>query len=143
MSRIILVIAVLLLGLGVAQWQKKRDRLQTADTSIYGFVEINPPDGVSAHKVLLLTPPDCPRERTSCAGPLFDALQQDGIPVERFHRYSSDIENPTPAQRAKNERLRVLRQRTGVLVLINGWAKVDPSVDDVKGEFLQRVPSGG
>ena len=37
----------------------------------------------------------------------------------------------------------MMRQRTGVLVLINGWAKVDPSVDDVKGEFLQRVPSGG
>lgn len=143
MSRIILVIAVLLLGLGVSQWEKKRNRLQAAGTSIYGFVEINPPEGVSAQKVMILTPPDCPRERASCAGPLFDALQQDGIPVERFHRYLSDIENPSPEQLAKNERLRKLREQNGPLVLINGWAKVSPSVDEVKGEYQQRVGSGG
>lgn len=142
MSRIILVIAVLLFGLGVSQWQKKQDPLYMADTSIYGFVEVNPSDGVSHKTVLILTPLNCPSELAQRANRLYEALKQDGIPVERSNRYSSEIENPTPEQLAKYERWRKLWKKNGPLVLIGGWAKVSPSVDEVKGEYQQRVATG-
>jgi hypothetical protein len=132
----ILVVAAVLVTLGWNRWQKSQDPLASATQSSYGFVEVPMPDGAHPGTVLIFTPLNCPSDLAQRANALFSELEREGIPVKLSSHYSASL--ATSEQKQAIKRFHALNEQPGPVVLIDGWAKANPTAHEVISEYKSR-----
>ncbi len=133
-----LLIAVLLAGGAVRVWQDHerevvgRELSAAADSN--GFVAIAMPDGATRNTALIFAPLNCPSAQAQRADAMAAQLKSMGIPVRRTNNYR--------VSRVTREQMPLLAHTNAIMgggeipiVLINGMAKANPTVDEVALEF--------
>jgi hypothetical protein len=132
-----LLIAALSMGVVYQLWashertQAERGLLPFQDTN--GFVPVQTPPGTLPDNVIILAALNCPSSAAQRADSMAKRLTELGIPNTRANHYSASI--------ADRDQLPLL-QRTSVvmngeipIVIVNGMAKANPTVDEVASEF--------
>ena len=132
-----ILIAALSLGGVYGLWTSRertmaeRGLLPFQDTN--GFVLVQTPPGTPSDKVIILAALNCPSAAAQRADTMAKRLTEMGIPNTRANHYSASITD--------REQLPLL-QRTSVVmggeipvVIVNGMAKANPTVDEVASEF--------
>jgi hypothetical protein len=131
-----LLAAVLIAG-AVRLWHMhersslNREMLATADSN--GFVSVIMPDDAPRNTVLIFAALNCPSAQAKRANAMATQLTQMGIPTQRTSNYS--------AARLTRDQMPILARTNAVMggeipiVLINGVAKANPSVDEVVSEY--------
>ncbi|MGA3007034.1 MAG: hypothetical protein ABSE59_04000 [Opitutaceae bacterium] len=107
--------------------------------SIAGFVKVVHPDGVDPRSVFIYgainRPSSCPRWQPSQEGirsdALATALAAAGIPYVRSDTIGFSSINDSDVE----DRLVALQNRERPLVFVNGWAKANPSLDDIIAQY--------
>jgi hypothetical protein len=109
----------------------ERALLPFQDTN--GFVPVQTPPGTPADTVIILAALNCPSAAAQRADTMAKRLTEMGIPNTRANHYSASITD--------RDQLPLL-QRTSVVmggeipvVIVNGMAKANPTVDEVASEF--------
>lgn len=131
------LIAALSVGAVYALWTShertmaERALLPFQDTN--GFVPVQTPPGTPQDKVIILAALNCPSAAAQRADNMANRLTEMGIPNTRANHYSASITD--------RDQLPLL-QRTSVVmggeipvVIVNGMAKANPTVDEVASEF--------
>jgi len=132
-----LLIAALSMGAAYGLWTShertvaERGLLPFQDTN--GFVPVQTPPGTPPDQVIILAALNCPSAAAQRADTMAERLTQMGIPNTRANHYSASITD--------RDQLPLL-QRTSVvmdgeipIVIVNGMAKANPTVDEVASEF--------
>jgi hypothetical protein len=132
-----ILIAALSVGAVYGVWTShertvaERGLLPFQDTN--GFVPIQTPPGTPTDKVIILAALNCPSAAAQRADTMAKHLTEMGIPNTRANHYSASITD--------RDQLPLL-QRTSVVmggeipvVIVNGMAKANPTVDEVASEF--------
>jgi hypothetical protein len=109
----------------------ERGLLRFQDTN--GFVPVQTPPGTPADQVIILAALNCPSAAAQRADTMAKRLTEMGIPNTRANHYAASITD--------RDQLPLL-QRTSVvmggeipIVIVNGMAKANPTVDEVASEF--------
>jgi hypothetical protein len=108
-----------------------RELFEAGDSN--GFVAVVTPADWPIDKVVILAPLDCPSAQAKRADAMATQLSQMGIAVSRSNHYSAIVHN--------RDQMPLLTRTNDVLggeipiVIINGMAKANPSVDEVAAEF--------
>ncbi len=108
-----------------------RELLAVSDSN--GFVPVVMAAGTPPDTAVILAPLNCPSAQAQRADAMATELRQMGIPVQRSNNYSATITD--------RDQLPLLTHTNDVLggdvpiVIIDGMAKANPSVDDVAVEF--------
>jgi hypothetical protein len=111
--------------------QVDRKLLPLEDTN--GFVPVQTPAGTAPNTVLILAALNCPSAAARRADTMAKQLSDMRIPNNRANSYSLAI--------TSREQLPLLQQTSMVLggeipvVIINGMAKANPTVDEVAAEY--------
>jgi len=109
----------------------ERNLLPFQDTN--GFVPVQTPAGMLPDKVIILAALNCPSAAAQRADRMARSLTALGIPNSRANHYSASITD--------REQLPLLQRTSVVLggeipvVIVNGMAKANPTVDEVASEF--------
>ncbi len=132
-----ILIAILSVGAVYQLWSShertvaERGLLAFQDTN--GFVPVQTPPGTPPDKVIILAALNCPSAAAQRADAMAKRLTEMGIPNTRANHFSASITD--------REQLPLL-QRTSVVmggeipvVIVNGMAKANPTVDEVASEF--------
>ena len=132
-----ILIAVLAVGAVYGLWTSherimaERGLLPFQDTN--GFVPVTTPPGTPHDSVIILAALNCPSAAAQRADTMAKRLTEMGIPNTRANHYSASITD--------RDQLPLL-QRTSVVmggeipvVIVNGMAKANPTVDEVASEF--------
>jgi hypothetical protein len=132
-----ILIAALSVGTVYGLWTShertvaERGLLPFQDTN--GFVPVQIPPGTPPDTVIILAALNCPSAAAQRADTMAKRLTEMGIPNTRANHYSASITD--------RDQLPLL-QRTSVVmggeipvVIVNGMAKANPTVDDVASEF--------
>lgn len=135
-GRLLLIVAVGVAGV-VHLWHVHQrsiiDRELSAVSDSNGFVPIVMGAGTPSDTAVILAPLNCPSAQAQRAEAMATQLSQMGIPVKRSNNYSATIHNP--------DQMPLLSRTNDVLggevpiVIINGMAKANPTVDEVAVEF--------
>jgi hypothetical protein len=108
-----------------------RELLAAGDSN--GFVAIVTPPESPADTAVILAPVNCPSAQAKRADAMATQLSQMGIAISRSNHYSAIIHN--------RDQMPLLTRTNDVLggeipiVIINGMAKANPTVDEVAAEF--------
>lgn len=109
------------------------DRELAAVADSNGFVPVIMPDGAPPDTVLIFAALNCPAKPAQRANAMATQLQKMGIPIQRMDHYS--------AANLKQDQIPLALRTNAVMggeipiVLLNGLAKANPSVDEVAVEF--------
>jgi hypothetical protein len=132
-----LLIAVLLAGTAHQLWKAhersvvERTLLPLQDSN--GFVPVQTPAGTPPDTVLILAALNCPLAAAKRADAMAEQLSAMRIPNTRANHYAVSI--------TSREQMPLLQQTSMVLggeipvVIVNGMAKANPTVDEVAAEF--------
>lgn len=88
----------------------------------------------SAARVTVMVAPNCPRDEAARGRALQAALQQAGIPAEISNQLQVSFTDPGEAERVQ----RFMASVANPLVIVRGWAKGNPTPDDVVAEYNAR-----
>jgi len=133
----LLLIAVVAGAGGVHLWNVHArsviDRELFAAGDSNGFVAVVTPPDSPADTAVILAPLNCPSAQSKRADAMATQLRQMGIAISRTNHYSAIIHdrNQMPLLTRTNE---VLGGEIPI-VIINGMAKANPTVDEVAAEF--------
>ena len=132
-----LLISALAVGGGYHLWTShertvaERSLLAFQDTN--GFVPVQTPASTPPDNVIILAALNCPSAAAKRADTMAQRLTELGIPNSRANHYSASITDPKQLP---------LLQRTSIIlggeipvVIVNGKAKANPTVDEVASEF--------
>lgn len=108
-----------------------RELLASADTN--GFVSVVTAAGAPADTAVILAPLNCPSAQAKRADAMAMQLEQMGIPIRRANNYSVSIVNRD--QLPLLTRTKAMMGGEIPIVIINGMAKANPTVDEVASEF--------
>lgn len=92
-------------------------------------------DGARPDTVYIMTPKNCPSEAAQRAQRLAEQLDERGIPNVRRDHFSAKVTSPT------DEEMKLLDHTTAIIdgeipaVFVNDMGSVNPSVQEVVGEF--------
>ena len=100
-----------------------------------GFVPILPPDGAKADTVYVMAPKNCPSDAAQRAQQLAAGLESRGIPVERSDHFRAAVSDPTAEEREALKRTQAVLNGAIPMVVVNGVASANPSVDQVEAEY--------
>jgi hypothetical protein len=109
------------------------DRELFAGGDSNGFVAVVTPPDSPADTAVILAPLNCPSAQAKRADAMAAQLTQMGIAISRSNHYSASIHN--------RDQMPLLTRTNQVLggeipiVIINGMAKANPTVDEVAAEF--------
>jgi hypothetical protein len=109
------------------------DRALLASADSNGFVSVVMPPGALPDTVVVLAPLNCPSAQAKRADAMATQLTQMGIPIRRSNNYSATIFN--------RDQMPLLTRTNAVwggeipIVIINGMAKANPTVDEVTSEI--------
>jgi hypothetical protein len=132
-----LILAASVVGGGVHVWHVHEQavalRSLQASGDTYGFVPVLTAGGAPQNTAIILAALNCPSAQAKRADALAAKLDELGIPNTRANNYS--VTNVT------REQAPLIKQTSAVLggeipvVIINGRAKANPSLDDVVAEY--------
>lgn len=105
----------------------------SASTDGNGFVPIATADGATSGSVLILAAQHCPSAQARRADALAAQLTQLGIPNRRASAYV--ISHVTPGQTSLLRRTNEVLTGEIPIVIIDGMAKANPSVEEVAAEY--------
>ena len=132
-----LLVTALAVAGGVHLWHVHKraviDRELMASADSNGFVSVVTPAGTPHDTAVILAPLNCPSARAKQADAMAEQLGQMGIPVRRSNSYSATITDP--AQMPLLTRTNAVLGGEVPIVIINGRAKANPTVDEVALEF--------
>ena len=132
-----ILIAALSVGAVYGLWTShertvaQRGLLPFQDTN--GFVPVQTPPGTPPDKVIILAALNCPSAAAQRADTMADRLTQMGIPNTRANHYSASITDR--GQLPLLQRTSVVMDGEIPIVIVNGMAKANPTVDEVASEF--------
>lgn len=92
-------------------------------------------DGARPDTVYIMTPKNCPSEAAQRARRLAEQLDERGIPNVRRDHFRAEVTSPT------DEEMKLLSHTTAIIdgeipaVFVNDMGSVNPSVQEVVGEF--------
>jgi hypothetical protein len=135
--RALALMTALTVGGGVHLWHVHqraaidRELLASADSN--GFVSVVRPPDVPRDTAVILAPLNCPSVRAKKADAMAKELGQMGITVRRSNSYSARITDP--AQMPLLTRTNAVLGGEVPIVIINGMAKANPTVEEVALEF--------
>lgn len=109
----------------------ERGLLAFQDTN--GFVPVQTPPGTSPDKVIILAALNCPSAAAQRADTMAERLTQMGIPNTRANHYSVSVTDRN--QLSLLQRTSVVMNGEIPVVIVNGMAKANPTVDEVAAEF--------
>jgi len=109
----------------------ERELLAAADS--IGFVPVLSPAGATPNVALILAALNCPSAQAKRADSMALLLTQMGIPNQRTNSYS--IANLTREQMPMVTRTNAVMSGEIPIVIINGMAKANPTVDEVIAEY--------
>lgn len=101
-----------------------------SDTSPAGFVLIKREDARNP-TVTVMVAPGCPRDEAVRGRELHAALQQAGIPCAMSNTLQISFNDPAEAGRVQQ----FISGARNPLVLVRGWAKGNPSLEDVIAQY--------
>ena len=104
---------------------KAEDKLSEA-----GFFLLSRDDAKNPN-VTVMTPPNCPSEEAQRAQALVGSLHAAGIPCVMKQDIGYTFNNPEDFERVKKHTANI----PNPLVLVRGWAKGNPTVDQVIAEY--------
>jgi len=131
------LIAIVVGGGGVHLWHihersvVDRQLLAAADTN--GFVSVVTPADIKPDTVLILAALNCPSAQAKRADAMAAQLTQMGIPIRRSNSYS--VATVTREQMPMLMRTNAVMTGEIPIVLVNGMAKANPTVDEVAAEY--------
>lgn len=82
-------------------------------------------------RVTIMSPPNCPSHEARRARDLEAALQSAGVPCEVKDSIEFTITDPADAQRVQG----FMSNVANPLVLVRGWAKGNPSAEDIIAQY--------
>lgn len=85
-------------------------------------------------RVIVMTPPNCPSQDAVRARALAAQLGQAGVPVEMRDRIGAEFTDPAEAERVS----RHMNSAPMPLVIVRGWAKGAPSLDQVIAQYNRK-----
>jgi hypothetical protein len=128
--------AVVLVG-AVHAWHVHQrsviDRELSLSADSNGFVPVIMPDGAPADTVLILAALNCPSAQAQRANAMAKQLSEMGIPTQRTSHYSAA--NLTQDQMSLMAHTNAVLGGEIPIVLVNGVAKANPTVDEVAAEY--------
>jgi hypothetical protein len=131
------LIAVLSIGAAYQLWAShertvaERGLLPFQGTN--GFVPVQTAAGTPADQVIILAALNCPSAAAKRADTMAQRLTALGIPNTRANHYSASITDR--GQLPLLQRTSVVMNGEIPIVIINGMAKANPTVDEVASEF--------
>lgn len=137
MKLIKLLVVLSILG-GAYHYWKENNRTESVEASAasgpseYGFVDLPPVAGASADTVLVIAAQNCPHDDAQRADSLADGISGSGIRVVRAHDVSFDFASPDSSM---TERIMAVMNGPLPIVIVNGRAKSNPSLDEVIAEY--------
>lgn len=102
------------------------------DSGDYGFVALPPVAGASANTVLVIAAQNCPHEDAQRADSLAEGIAGNGIRVVRAQDVSFEFAS---ADSSMTERIMSIMNGPLPIVIVNGRAKSNPSLDEVIAEY--------
>ena len=137
--KIIVVVIVAFLVLKFLSAHRKVEAVASASAaaqmqpSANGFVPLPAPFTAPTDRLLILAPPHCPSQEGRRADELVRQLNQDGIPCTR----SGDVSIASGREPTDDEtkRLNAIMMGTMPIVFINGRARNNPSLNEIKSEY--------
>jgi hypothetical protein len=132
-----ILIAVLSVGAAYGLWTShertmaERALIPFQDTN--GFVPVKMPPGTPPDKVIILAALNCPSAAAQRADTMAKRLTEMGIPNARANHFSATITDRDEIPLL--ERTSVVVQGENPVVIVNGMAKANPTVDEVASEF--------
>jgi hypothetical protein len=109
----------------------ERSLIPFQDTN--GFVPVQTPAGTLPDKVIILAALNCPSTAAQRADTMAKRLTELGIPNTRANHYSASITDRD--QLPLLQRTSVVMRGEIPVVIVNGMAKANPTVDEVASEF--------
>jgi hypothetical protein len=103
-----------------------------SEYSDYGFVALPPVAGASANTVLVIAAQNCPHEDAQRADSLAEGIAGNGIQVVRAQDVSFEFAS---ADSSMTERIMNIMNGPLPIVIVNGRAKSNPSLDEVIAEY--------
>lgn len=98
--------------------------------SAAGFYPLKPADAKNP-RVTIMSAPNCPRAEAVRARALESSLRSAGIPCEIKQGIEFQFTDPAEAERVT----KFMEKVANPLVLVRGWAKGDPSLQDVIAQY--------
>ena len=139
MGKWILVVAVL--GGGAHAWQVHQRAALTkklqASADSYGFVPVLLANGAPQNTAVILAALNCPSAQAKRADAMAARLSELGIPNARANNYS--VANVTREQAALMEQTSAVLGGEIPVVIVNGRAKANPTVDEVISEYRRGI----
>jgi hypothetical protein len=135
--RALALVTALAVGGGVHLWHAHQraaiDRELMASADSNGFVAVVMPPSVPRDTAVILAPLNCPSAQAKQADAMAKQLGEMGIPVRRSNSYSGTITDP--AQLPLLARTNAVMGGEVPIVIVNGMAKANPTVEEVALEF--------
>lgn len=100
-----------------------------------GFIPAMMLNGAKPDTVYIMTPKNCPSEAAQRAQRLAEQLNQRGIPNVRQSSFRAGVTNPTDEEKKLLEHSAAIVSGEIPAVFVNGMGSVNPSVQEVVGEF--------
>jgi hypothetical protein len=132
-----LLIAAFTVAAAYEAWQAHERRVDELSLLPFedsnGFVAVPTPAGSPADTVVILAALNCPSAAAQRADTMANRLTEIGIPNARANHYSVSISDP--GQMPLLQRTSIVLGGEIPVVIINGMAKANPTVDEVASEF--------
>jgi hypothetical protein len=131
------LLLICIAGAGYSYWKHHQETPGQVEAeaivSEAGFAAMPPADGLRPRVVYVFAAQNCPREGAQRADRLAAALSRNGIPVQRTEHVHFSFASPPDA--ATMARLNRIMNGPLPIVLIDGRAKSNPSLEEVTAEF--------
>ena len=131
----LLVLAAAVAG-AIYWWRGRAERIEGAAKSPNGFVSVAEPNNARGNTVIIFAPVNCPSDAAQRADALASELTSRGIPNVRSNSYDYTLTDADSAvQAAKLKRTNEVMNAGVPVVLINGKAKANPTLNEVIAEY--------
>lgn len=138
--RIIKLLAVILVAYGFySNWGKLMGG--EPELNELGFNTIVMPDDAQANDVIIYTAPNCPSDVAQRSRKLFRELRRENIPVKKSSNYSVSSINASREFKKKMQRTFKVLQSDGVVVLVGGYGKTNPTLEEIIPQYKRNKQS--
>lgn len=139
--KILKLLAVILIAYGLySNWDKLMGG-SASKLNELGFSAIVMPDDAKPDDVIIYTAPNCPSAIAQRGRTLFRELRKENIPVKKSSRYAVRSTDTSREFKNKMQRTFSILESGGVTVLVGGYGKTDPTLDEVISQYQRNKSS--